>query len=433
MRITLDQGLYELCSKRTGKKINREEEFQKYREEELSNTIKYAYEHSRFYKKMMDDHQIDPSSIKKIEDLQKLPFTFPDDLRGKNYEFLCTSQGKVERPVTFFSSGTTGIKKRIFFSKNDVKHIMEYISRAMNVIADNDDTRALSLIANSQGRGASSLYCQSLALVGMQGYPMEIEADSKEIVRKSKEHKCNVWFGDVITINRVAKEMSPWMDMKSLGLKLLFVTMGNVSESMKKYLEDVYGCEVLTHYGLTEAGWGFAIDCRGSVGYQYNELDVIVEIVDPETGKRLEKGEEGEITITTIGRESMPLIRYRTGDISAFLKGTASKNRKELKHIIRRLEGCYQTRNGQLLYPAILEEILFKDESVIDYRPYVKNDGLKIQIESMDCSERKKEKIRENLSQDEVIASMEIPVEVELLPAGSLRKYCYEKKTIITS
>lgn len=128
MGVHLEEGLFELCSKRIMAdegfktvarnrnfgKVN-SDLFQEFRLYQLKKTIKYVSENSRFYGKKFREKSVGPSDIKSLKDIEKFPFTFPEDLRHSSYDFLCISQRDVEKPVTFFSSGTTGIRKRSIF------------------------------------------------------------------------------------------------------------------------------------------------------------------------------------------------------------------------------------------------------------------------------------------------------------------------------
>ena len=171
MKITFLEGQYELarktieetpeCGMMPVREMNRKI-FDDYRTFALRRTVKRVYEHSRFYRTAMETAGIRPEEIRGFEDLVKLPFTFPGDLRGNSYNFLCMSERYVERPISFYSSGTTGIKKRMFFSFHDIGRVRDFIGTAMNSIADTEDTRILSLMTNSNGRGASQVYVDSV-------------------------------------------------------------------------------------------------------------------------------------------------------------------------------------------------------------------------------------------------------------------------------
>lgn len=214
----------------------------------------------------------------------------------------------------------------------------------MNSIADTEDTRILSLMTNSNGRGASQVYVDSVKARGMEAFTGNMEDGAEEILLLSQQHGCNVWFGDIGTIYRTAKELEELgYDLSSIGMKLIYVTMGNISAPVRAYLENIFQCELITHYGLTEVGWGFAIEQPGLGGYYTNELDVYTEVVDPNTGDVLPDGIEGELTYTIIGKEAMPLIRYRSGDIASICR-TKEEGRLDLVGFIRRrLEGTLIT------------------------------------------------------------------------------------------
>ena len=441
MIITFEQGLYELCAGRIGQdeEYRRlhpgrdgeadENIFQEYRTFQLQRTIRHVYEHSPFYRKQFDRYGIIPDEIREFRDLERLPFTRPEDLRGSGYGLLCVSQRDVERPVTFYSSGTTGIRKRIYFSKSDIRHITDFIGIAMNTIADTENTRILSMITNSEGRGASELFARSVRSRGMDAVVGDMAASSEDLLALSVSHRCNVWFGDITTMYRIAKEMEDQADLGSLGMKLLFVTMGHISKPMRMYMERTFACKVIAHYGLTEVGWGFAIECGRCGGYHYNELDVYTEVIDPITGSRVQDGTVGELTYTTIGRDAMPLIRYRSGDMAYCRDSGCGQRLRVIGPIMRRLEGAFETKAGNLVYPAMLEEVIYSVDEIEDYRPYIDGNQLVLYAELSRESESVRERLMERLETLPELSGMERP-RIELLPSGTLRKFCFENKHI---
>lgn len=406
--------------------------FDLYRNYKLRRTIRRVYENSRFYHRMFDNAGISPENIQSFRDLQKLPYTFPDDLRGDSYEFLCMSERHVERPISFYSSGTTGIRKRMFFSFNDTQRIKDFIGTAMNSISDTEDTRILSLMTNSQGRGASSVYVQSVRDRGMEAWTGNMEDGAKEILRTSADHNCNVWFGDIGTIYRTAKELeSEGIDLAGLGIKLIYVTMGNISDPVRGYLSEAFGCEVITHYGLTETGWGFAIEQPGEGGYYSNELDVYTEVVDPDTGEVLPDGEEGELTFTIIGREAMPLLRYRSGDIACIHRSAGNDKLDTIGFIKRRLEGVLTAADGSLITPAMIEDVIYSYSEVIDYRLYADSAAkISVEIEVTERTDEIEKSITSALAAIPGAAAAGLP-DIRIVPSGELKQYCYEKKRFI--
>lgn len=441
MIISFEQGLHEICARRIGQdeEFQRlhpdwqrkadEEILQEYREFQFRRTVKHVYEHSSFYREQFKRNGIAADEIRTFRDLEKLPFTYPTDLRGSGYGLLCISQSKVERPVTFFSSGTTGVRKRIYFSEADMRHIMDFIGTAMNTIADTEDTRIMSLMTNSEGRGASELFAKSVRSRGMEAVVADMAAPVEELLEVSVRNRCNVWFGDVTTMYRIARESEGKMELKQLGIKLLFVTMGHISKPMRSHLASAFGCEVIAHYGLTEVGWGFAIECKKCKGYHFNEMDVYTEVIDPKTGKRADDGVVGELTYTIIGRDAMPLIRYRSGDMAYCMDADCGQNLRTIGPITRRVEGAVRIGKDHLLYPAMLEEVLYTIDEIEDYRPYIDGEQLVLYVELCRESGSVKEKLMEKLQSLPEIGNMKRP-RIETLPSGTLRKFCFEKKHI---
>jgi len=410
--------------------------FQEYRLYQLKRTIGYVAEKSHFYREKFREGKVGPEDLQSFRDLEKFPFTFPEDLRRTSYDFLCISQRDVERPVTFFSSGTTGLKKRIYFSRGDIKKIMEFLPRGMNTVVDRGRGIIQILLPNTAGRGIGYLLAKSLEAFDMKAVIADLEAPSEEIIATCLAARPNVWFGDAGTIFRVTKEMAGKVDFAGLGVQVLFLTMGNISGSMKGYLEKTWQCRVVTHYGLTEMGWGLAVDCDTCPGYHYNELDVIAEVVDPETGRVLPEGEVGELVFTSIGREAMPLIRYRSGDIASLSRSICGSNLQLMGHIVRRKEGTYDFGDGHCLYPALLEEVIYDIAEVIDYRASVKGRQLYLELETVAGAGfgRPEEKVKAEaagrLLEIPAIRDAGVQVTVELLPQGALKPFCLQKKVI---
>lgn len=442
MYVSLQAGLYDLCRLR----IEKDEEFKaqsargnfdavddalfdEYKLWQLKKTVRRVRTKSLFYRRLFEKAGVTEDDLHSLEDIAKLPFTFPADLAGTSYSLLCTSQGEVEKPVTFYSSGSTGTKKRIFFSMADIQKILDFLPRGMNTVIGRDEARVLVFLQNSQGRGIGSILAQSLNAFGMQGWTADLQDSTDDILRATVEHKINVWFGDAITIYRATRVLEKQADLHSLGMQCIFITMSNIPQSMIDYLHSAWGCRVSTHYGLTESGWGLAVDCDVCPGYHYDELDHIVEVVDPETGGPVPEGREGEVVLTNISRDCMPLIRYRTGDIATLTRSVCGSHLMTLGHIRRRKEGATEY-NGHYIYPALFDEVLFSTDGLLDYRIFLEGGRISLDVEVLDEVSFDAEGLKERLMALPFMAGAP-EIELNLLKSGTLREHCYEKKRIL--
>lgn len=442
MYVSLQAGLYDLCRLR----IEKDEEFKaqsargnfdavddalfdEYKLWQLKKTVRRVRTKSPFYRRLFEKAGVTEDDLHSLEDIAKLPFTFPADLAGTSYSLLCTSQGEVEKPVTFYSSGSTGTKKRIFFSMADIQKILDFLPRGMNTVIGRDEARVLVFLQNSQGRGIGSILAQSLNAFGMQGWTADLQDSTDDILRATVEHKINVWFGDAITIYRATRVLEKQADLRSLGMQCIFITMSNIPQSMIDYLHSAWGCRVSTHYGLTESGWGLAVDCDVCPGYHYDELDHIVEVVDPETGGPVPEGQEGEVVLTNILRDCMPLIRYRTGDIATLTRSVCGSHLMTLGHIRRRKEGATEY-NGHYIYPALFDEVLFSTDGLLDYRIFLEGGRISLDVEVLDEALFDAVGLKERLMALPFMAGAP-EIELNLLKSGALREHCYEKKRIL--
>lgn len=442
MYVSLQEGLYDLCRLR----IEKDEEFKaqsargnfdavddalfdEYKLWQLKKTVRRERTKSPFYRRLFEKAGVTEDDLHSLADIAKLPFTFPADLAGTSYSLLCTSQGEVEKPVTFYSSGSTGTKKRIFFSMADIQKILDFLPRGMNTVIGRDEARVLVFLQNSQGRGIGSILAQSLNAFGMQGWTADLQDSTDDILRATVEHKINVWFGDAITIYRATRVLEKQADLHSLGMQCIFITMSNIPQSMIDYLHSAWGCRVSTHYGLTESGWGLAVDCDVCPGYHYDEHDHIVEVVDPETGGPVPEGREGEVVLTNISRDCMPLIRYRTGDIATLTKSVCGSHLMTLGHIRRRKEGATEY-NGHYIYPALFDEVLFSTDGLLDYRIFLEGGRISLEVEVLDEALFDAVGLKERLMALPFMAGAP-EIELNLLKSGALREHCYEKKRIL--
>ena len=342
------------------------EDYQLYK---LRKIFSYAYEKSDFYKKRFKAQWIKPDEIQTLADLAKIPFTEPSDVAEHANRFICVSHGDITRVTTFTTSGTTGPEKRVFCTEKDLDRMTDFMATGLRTVADKQDVLQIILpfgTANNQGdllaKGAEKMGILSVK-AGMRIKP----EDQIELIR---QHGSTVLFVPTPYLYRITKEMEGKNSLGSLGVKALFVTSGYLSEPMRDQLKRAWNSHVHTHYGLVEMGLGLAVECNAYDGYHFNEADTLLEIIDPRTGEALNEG-EGELVFTTLSNEGMPLIRYRTHDLSHRIPEPCPCGATTLLKfgkISRRLESGVKVGGGDEIYFSIFDEFIYNVSELVDYQ-----------------------------------------------------------------
>lgn len=157
---------------------------------------------------------------------------------------------------------------------------------------------------------------------------------------------------------------------RTVGVKTVLLSTDHVPRAIVTALERAWGCRVFNHYGTTEMGLGGGVDCAAHAGLHLREADLLFEVVDPRTGAPLPVGSEGEIVFTTLTREAMPLIRYRTGDRGSFVAEPCpcGSPLRLLAPVRERLADVAVLAGGERLSLADLDEALFSLDNVLDFR-----------------------------------------------------------------
>ncbi len=241
-------------------------------------------------------------------------FTTPEDLIARPADFVQVSQGEVKRIVSLRSSGSTGPAKRLFFSTGDLERTIEFFRCGMAHIARPGD-RVAACIGSLSPDGLGRLLEEGLRRLGTEPLLLGAVRDYGETVSALREFRPHTIVGLPVQIRRLcllAPELRP---------RTVLLSGDYLAESLRDTLERLWGCAVFDHYGLTESGLGFAVQCPALEGRHIRGDELEVEIVEPGTDRVLSAGQWGEIVFTTLRREAMSLRRYRTGDYGRLLPG----------------------------------------------------------------------------------------------------------------
>jgi phenylacetate-coenzyme A ligase PaaK-like adenylate-forming protein len=248
------------------------------------------------------------------------------------------------------------------------------------------------------------------------------------------EHGSSVIFGYADRLLRISRELQEKHDLSTSGVKVLFLAGEYVAEAKRQELERIWQCRVYTHYGLTEMGLGVAVECDAHDGYHFNETDLLLEVVDPITGTPVEPGDEGELVFTTLTREAMPLIRYRTHDISRIITEPCpcgASTLLRIDQVRKRLESMIRLSNGQEIYPALVDDALSGVPGILEYRVIVSRQGNKDCVEfDIEATEQKPGLLLAIESRLKWLTRA-AELKLELLPRGALESSGRAKKMII--
>lgn len=350
----------------TGDKNLSREGLKFYQLGEIRKTINIA-KRSKFYGEALKDIYSD--DIKELEDFKKIPFTTSEELVNNPKKFLCVPLDQISRIVTMNSSGTMGIPKRIFFTDNDLKATSEFFTYGMlNLVIPGQ--RVLILMPGNTPSSIGKLLKEGLSKAGCEGIIYGPVFDIWDALETIKSNNIDCIVGLPIQVFYLARLKSTDERYKNLKLKSILLSADYVPRTLCSVVSSAFGCHVFNHYGMTEMGYGGGVECSSLNGYHMREVDLYTEIIDPLTGQDATEGSYGEVVFTTLRREGMPLIRYKTGDIARFLPKDCSCSDafKRMDYVSGRATEYLKLKDGQLLSIGMIDEIMFGIENVLDYR-----------------------------------------------------------------
>jgi phenylacetate-CoA ligase len=355
--------------KETGISELSRESLELYQLKKLRMTIDIAKK-SKFYGEALKD--IESSDIKGFADFKKLPFTTTEDLVKYDKSFLCVPTDEISRIVTINSSGTSGVPKRIYFTENDLKATSEFFTYGMlNLI--NKGEKVLILMSGSSTSSIAQLLKKGLNDAGCDGIIYGPVIDAFDVLNAIKQMDIGCIVGLPVQVYYLAKLKNTDERFRNIKLNSILLSADYVPKSIKTAAGGAFGCPVFTHYGMTEMGYGGGVECSALNGYHMRDVDLYTEIIDPVTFKDVPSGCFGEVVFTTLSREGMPLIRYRTGDISRLLPldCKCSDALKRMDYVAGRYSEFIKLPDGKFLSIGMIDEVMFGIEDVLDFRASV--------------------------------------------------------------
>jgi phenylacetate-CoA ligase len=421
-KVSIKLGKYETMDR---------QEIQQLQLERLQVTVNRAYKNVAFYRNLMDKHGIIPEDITSLDDLSRIPFTTRENLlENQPYGMFALPLREVVRLHS--SSGSTREPIVVGYSKNDIEHWTELMTRVLysaNVTKDDIVqiafdyglfTGALGFHYGAERIGATVIPCSRLSaekqIAIMRNY-------------RSTMLVCTPTFALHIAYIMKSQGISP----AELTLRVGLFGSEPWSEAIRKEIEDGFHITALDNYGLSEImGPGVSVECYEKNGLHIFEDHFIPEVIDPKTGESLPDGEKGELVLTTITKEAFPMMRYRTGDFTSLDHSTCLCGRTlaRMSRVSERTDDMIVVQ-GINIYPSQIGQILTDIEGTEPhYRLRVDRNGaldeLEVWVEvsgRIFFDEIKKMSAIETQIQRSIQESFGLPIKVRLVEPGSIKKW----------
>jgi len=398
----------------------------------LSEVVRRAYENVPAYRKKLDEAGLGPRDIRSIADLAKLPFTTKDDLRD-NYPFglFAVPMDKVVR--IHASSGTTGKHTVVGYTREDIELWAQVIARTLAA----GGTRPGDVAQISYGYG---LFTGGLGLhygaekIGAAVIPTSGGQTKRQIQIMQDFGSTVLCCTPSYALVIAETGMEAGVDFSQLPIRAGFLGAEPWSEAMRREVEAKMGILALDIYGLSEIiGPGVSYECPEKVGLHVCEDHFYPEVIDPETGEVLPAGKAGEIVFTTLTKQALPLLRYRTRDLTTLYEEPCrcGRTHRRMDHVRGRSDDMLIIR-GVNVFPSQIEHVLMGIEGtsahyllVVDRKPG-RLDELEVWVEVS------QEKFSDEVKQLEAL-QQRVQAEIESALGLTVRAKLVEPKTIARS
>ena len=311
-----------------------------------------------FYARILDEAGLSPEDIACPEDIRRLPFTSKDDLRAPYPDRLCCVP-RADLVRMHCSSGTTGSPVAICYTRKDVEAWADLMARSMFAagIRREDTFQNMSgygLFTGGLGihYGAERLGCMTIP-AGAGNTRRQIK-----LIKDFGVTAVHILPSYALHVARQIEEEGE--DPRALPLRIALVGAEPYTEETRRRIESMLDLRVYNSFGMSEMnGPGVGIECEAQSGLHIWEDAYILEIIDPETGRTLPDGEVGELVMTTLTREGMPLLRYRTHDLTRIIPGDCACGRRHrrIDRILGRSDDMFILK-GVNIYPMQVEQVL---------------------------------------------------------------------------
>lgn len=329
----------------------------------LKDTVAYIYEKSGPYRKKMDEAGVKPEDIQTLKDLHKMPFTYKSDFRD-HYPMGMFAVDKKDLVRFHASSGTTGKPTVVGYTKHDLEVWLNNVTRVACMGGATPEDVCQISFGYGTFTGALGLH-GGLENLGASVIPMSSGNTNKQIMFLQD-------MGVTLLVATPSYALHLGEEIRNRGLdpeKDLQIKIGlfggeGMTEPMRAEMHKVWGNQFVCtqNYGMSElCGPGVAGECTELCGMHINEDWFIPEIIDPKTEEVLPPGEKGELVVTCLGKEALPLVRYRTGDLTRldYTPCKCGRTTVRMENLSGRADDMLVIR-GVNVFPTQIEEVLLK-------------------------------------------------------------------------
>ncbi|MDR2738425.1 MAG: phenylacetate--CoA ligase [Treponema sp.] len=406
----------------------------------LKNLVEKLYTTVSFYREKMDALGVTSRDIHSLEDIEKLPFTTKDDLRESYPRGLLAAPP--DRIVeVHMSSGTTGKPVVDEYTQKDIDIWREAMARTLAGGGCTKDDVVQNCYGYGLFTGGPGAHYGAMT-IGAEVLPMSSGNTARQLMVMQDFGSTMLTCTPSYALYMTEEAADAGIDLRKLPISKGCFGAEPWSENMRKEIESRYGMKAYDIYGLTEIiGPGVAFECEAQEGLHINEDLFYPEIIDPETGKHVKRGEKGELVFTTLTKEGTPLIRYRTRDITYFMDEpcTCGRTTVRMHRLFGRTDDMLIIR-GVNVFPSQIEHALFGIEGTEPQYLIVVNRGeshldeveLQVEVKQEFFSDETRglEVLRSKI-QDVMKSKLQIGIKVKLVEPKTIERSIGKAKRVI--
>ncbi|MEM4287663.1 MAG: phenylacetate--CoA ligase [Candidatus Caldarchaeum sp.] len=404
--------------------------------------LRYVFDHSPFYRRKFNETGVKPEDLNKLDDMKKFPFTTKDDLRFYSYpyggDFLCVPRD--ELICWHMTSGTTGKPTVGPYTLKDYETWMNLMARCLVTCGVRKGDIMLNIYGYGLFTGGLGFH-HSAHLVGAAVIPWSV-GRTEALVQTLKDFQPTVLTGTPSYNLYIVEQMrKQGVTPNDISLRITINGAEIWTEEVRRRIEEGFGLKekgggAMNIYGATELlGPGSGVECQYQQGFHFWIDHFYLELVDPETMEPVQPGEKGEMVVTTLTKQAMPLIRYRMRDITVLDDSGCECGRNAFprcRWVTGRVDDVIHYK-GAKVWPSTIQEVLLKHPEVLEYQVLVDKSPsggqfiVKVELDKEKDGWEKREAIVSELRRNLLF----ITPHVEFVPEGSLPRYEGKSKRII--